>query len=157
MRVYPERIVTSYRLNDPVPRLLGLVDEGTEHSVPNYQNSGVVPVEVWIIYTVMDAMMRRRVEYILEDTHSVDESSVDPELVDQIEAMRDCEHPRSESEKHDGCIKNPVDRSREPTLPNCNAQVELLTRMMDDVKIPEETRLVAYSMKPVVSEIVDKE
>ncbi len=44
-----------------------------------------------------------------------------------------------------------------PTLPDGDAQVVLIWRMMDDVKIPEKTDFVAKAMKPVISKIVNKD
>jgi hypothetical protein len=43
-----------------------------------------------------------------------------------------------------------------PALPRRNAQIKMTARMMNDMKIPKETRLVADAMKPVIDKIVDK-
>src|SRR5262249_39105822 len=59
-------------------RALGL--EGAEEAIPDDEDASVVAIEVLDVRTVMNAMMRRRVEELLEPTHAIDELGVEPEL-----------------------------------------------------------------------------
>jgi hypothetical protein len=43
-----------------------------------------------------------------------------------------------------------------PALPHGDAQIILIRRMMNDVKIPEKPHFMTHAMKPVISEIVDE-
>ena len=64
--------------------------------------------------------------------------------------------PQRKTEKGNRQIKNPVRDSRKPALTNGDAQIILIRRMVNDVKIPEEANLVANAMKPVVGEIINE-
>jgi len=46
--------------------------------------------------------------------------------------------------------------ARKPALPDGDAQIIFVRRMMNDVKIPEKPDFVADAVKPVISEIVNK-
>jgi len=105
----------------------------------------------------MHSMMRWSVKYVFKRTELVDEFGVYPELINEIESMHQCEHPRGKTGEHDGCIKDPMCDSAKPTLPASHTQIEMMARMMDDMKIPEKARLMADPVKPVINKIVDKE
>lgn len=157
MKVYPERVVASYRFYDPVSRGVGLRNEGTEKAVPNDQNAGIIPVKIVLIHAVVHAVVRRRIENELDHAGKpVDEFGMDPELVDQIESVHEQKHPRGKSEKHYRRVEDPVQDAAEPTLTDGNTEVEMLTRMMHDVEVPKEAGFVAYSMKPVVGKVVNE-
>src|SRR5687768_1914472 len=157
MRVYPKRIVAAERFDDPVSRFHALVHERPEDAVPDYQDTGIVLIKIRFIDAVMDAMMGRRVKDQLDRAEPLDEFRVDPELIDQIESVHHYEHPRSEPEQHHGRVEDPMQQPAEPALPDGDAQIVLLARMMDDVKIPEKPRLVTDAVEPVVGEIVNNE
>jgi len=44
----------------------------------------------------------------------------------------------------------------EPALTAGHAKIKVRTRMMDHVKIPKETRLVTYPVKPVINKVIYK-
>src|SRR6185369_12355339 len=105
----------------------------------------------------MNTVMRRRVENVFERAEPLHEFCMDPKLVDQIESVHQGEHPRRKSQKHDRCIEHPVRDAAKPALTARDAEVKVLARVMDHVKIPKEARLVTDAMEPVVDKVVNKE
>src|ERR1044072_9254072 len=47
--------------------------------------------------------------------------------------------------------------ARKPALPDGDAQIKLIRRMMYDVKIPEKTHFVADAVKPIIDEIIGEQ
>ena len=101
--------------------------------------------------------MRRCVQYPLKRAESFDRFGVYPKLINQVEAMYQQKHPRRETEQHHGRVKYPVQQAAEPALPDGDAQIVFLAGMVNDVKIPEQTRLVADAVKYVIRKIVEEE
>jgi hypothetical protein len=86
----------------------------------------------------------------------MDEFRVDPKLINKIKSVHYREHPRRETEQHDRRVKDPMRDSAEPALPDGDAQVVMLAGMMDNVKIPKDTRFVTEAVKPVIGKIIDE-
>src|SRR5436190_11141665 len=101
--------------------------------------------------------MRWCVQDSFERAKFLDELCVDPELVNQIEAMHQGEHPRGKAEQHYERIECPMQRAAEPALADGDAEVVLLARVVDDVEIPEQPALMADAMKDVIHKVVYKE
>src|ERR1700740_347694 len=59
--------------------------EGAEKFVPDNQRAGMVAIDVLGIGTVMNAMMRGRVQNSFERTHGPDQFGVNPELVEKAD------------------------------------------------------------------------
>ena len=93
----------------------------------------------------MDPVVRRRVEYILKPAHRLDKFCVYPKLINEIKTVHHREHPRRKSQQHDRGIKQPVQSAAKPALPHGDAQVVMLTRVMDYVEIPKQPGFVAYT------------
>ena len=126
MRVYPKRIVAADRFDDPVSRFLAFVHERSEESVPDYQDTRVILIKIRFVNAVVHPMMRRCVEDPFDRAEPLDEFRVDPELIDQIESVHHDEHPRGETEQHHRRVKDPMQQSAEPALPDGDAQIVLL-------------------------------
>lgn len=105
----------------------------------------------------MGPVVRRSIENIFSPAKPIDEFSMYPELVNEVESMHQGEHPRSKTQEHDRCVKDPVRDARKPALAAGDAQIEMLARMVNHVKIPKESRLVTDSVKPVINKIVHNE
>ena len=82
---------------------------------------------------------------------------MNPKLVNQIQPVHRHERPQRKTEIRDWQIKYPVRDAGKPALPDGDAQIILIRRMMNDVKIPEKANFVADAVKPVISEIVGKQ
>src|ERR1035437_3175573 len=75
-------------LGNPVDHWLAFTLECAEESVPDDEDAAVVAIQVLAIAPVMDPMMRRGVEHILEWTELTDRIRVDPVLVQQVDPTR---------------------------------------------------------------------
>lgn len=104
----------------------------------------------------MNAVMRWRVENMFERAERFDKFCVDPELIDQIKPVHYQKHPRGKPEQYYRRIKHPANRPAEPALADRDAQIILLARVVNDVKIPKQTRFVARTVKNVIREIIDE-
>lgn len=156
MQVGPNRVMPLKLIENPVPRLLLLLDEGAEESVPDYQDTTVVPVEIFVVDSMMDAMVRRRVQNSFEEPDLPNKPGVNPELIDEIHSVHRQKHPRSKADEHQRNVEDPMGQPAEPTLPYCNGQIIVAARVMDDVEIPKEARFVTDAMEPVVGEVIDE-
>src|SRR5882724_11654830 len=99
---------------------------------------------------MVDPVVGRRVEYVLKPAHCLYKFCVDPELVNEVKAVHYREHPWRKSEQHNRRIEYPVQSAAKPALPHGYAQVVMLARMMDDVKVPEKPRFVTCPVKDVI-------
>ena len=108
MGVYPDGIVTFQRSRDAVADFFFFFGERAENSVPDDENSRVILVEILLVHAMMDSVMRRRVENIFEPAHFLDDFRVNPELIDQIQAVNENERPERETEKGERNVENPV-------------------------------------------------
>jgi len=66
------------------------------------------------------------------------------------------ESPERKTGESERQIKNPMRDAGKPALPDGNAQIILIRRVMNDVKVPEKARFVADAVKPVIKKIVGK-
>lgn len=78
-----EYIVAGHRVHQAVDRRILRVFrlESAEHEVPDNENTCVILVNVLRVTTVMDAMMRWRVDDVLKGSKFGDHFGVDPEHV----------------------------------------------------------------------------
>src|SRR5258705_8282585 len=104
-------------------------------------------MQIRIVNAGMDAMVRRRIQDVFEKSHALYKTCVNPELVNEIEAVHQSEHPRSEAKQHHRRVEHPVQSSRKPALSCGDAQVVVFARVVNDVKIPKQARFVADAMK----------
>src|SRR5262245_32721278 len=70
--------------------------------------------------------------------------------------MRRYHHPGRESKQRQRRIKDPMGQPAEPALPHGHAQVVMLTGMMNHMKVPEESHLVAEAVEPVIHQVVEQ-
>src|SRR5437868_8889316 len=103
---------------------------------------------------MMDAMMRGRVKDIFEPAKPADETRVYPELINQIQPVHQCKHPRCKTKQHYWSIKYPMRDAAEPALPTGNTQIKLLARVVNYVKVPQYSRLMTDPVKPVIDKII---
>jgi hypothetical protein len=87
---------------------------------------------------MMNPMVRRGVENLLEKAQGSDESCMYPELINEIETMHGQKHPRSKPQEHYRYVEKPMGETAEPTLPDSDGKIVVPTRMMNDVKVPKE-------------------
>lgn len=66
--------------------------EGAEKLVPDDEGAAMVAVDVARIGTVVDAMVRRRVEDRFERAHRTNEFGVNPELIEQADGFHGHDH-----------------------------------------------------------------
>ena len=126
------------RLDDAVPGLFSFLNKRAKQSVPNDQRTSVVFVQILIVNAVVNTVMRWRVKDRFQPAEATDKFGMNPELVNEIKTVHQCKHPRREPQQHDRGVKDPMRDPREPTLASGNTQIEMLTRMMNNVKIPKE-------------------
>ena len=63
----------------------------TENSIPNYKNASIVLIDAVRVSTVMNPVVTRSVQNVLERSYVVDGVRVDPELIDQVHVTVDQE------------------------------------------------------------------
>ena len=95
----PRRVVGLDVLGQAVDDRLGLRLEGAEQLVPDDQDAAVVAVEVAAVGAVVDPVVRRGVEHLLERADAADRLGVDPELVDQVEGAGLLDDRRADAER----------------------------------------------------------
>lgn len=108
MQVRPQWVVPLELIENPIAGLLFLLGEGSEESVPDYQHTTVVPVEIFVIDSMMDAMVRRRVQNLFEEPDLPDKPCVNPKLIDEIHSVHRQKHPRSEADEHQRNVEDPM-------------------------------------------------
>jgi hypothetical protein len=79
--VDPKQVIAPDGLYYPVPRSFRFSSEGTEQPIPDDQYACIISVQVNIVYAVMNAVMRRRIEDAFEWTQPFYEGRMYPELV----------------------------------------------------------------------------
>ncbi len=100
VRLEPPDVVRVDRFGEAVARASYLRCERPEHPVPDDEDATVVPIEILGIAPVMDAMVRRGVEHVLErPPHPVDVLGVNPELVDEVQRVREEDESRRHAEQ----------------------------------------------------------
>ena len=72
--------------------------EAAEKLVPNNESAAMIAVDVAGIRTVMDSMVRWRVQHFLQRSHRANEFRVNPELVEQADRLHGHDHHRRESD-----------------------------------------------------------
>src|SRR5215470_9109158 len=139
-------------------QVVALGREGTEHAVKNDEHPAIVVVEIFRIGSVVDAMMRRRVQDIFQPTELWNPLRVQPELIEQIDCARDKDWRRLEPEPYQGHIEDA--RPGQPSGPPeaiGRGKIDVIRRMMNGMRRPEPPNAVAAAMKPVVAEILADE
>ena len=66
VRVDPKPVVAIQRRYYAVFNFFKFRFKGSEHSVPTHQNTGIVLIQILRIYSMMNPMVRRRIENILD-------------------------------------------------------------------------------------------
>ena len=84
------------------------------------------------------------------------ELGVDPELVDQVHAVRADEHQRVEAEQRERRAEEQR-RHRRPGLAERRRELYRLARVVGDVERPERADLVVRAVEPVVHEVVGED
>jgi hypothetical protein len=157
MGIYPNGVISFYRFDNAETWFLCFLDECAEYTVPNDENAGIIPIQILLVHPVMNAVMRRGVQDVFKPSDPMNESRMYPELIDQVKSVHRGEHPRGETKQHYRSVEYPMQYAAKPALPDRYAQIVMLARVVDDVKIPKQPYFVARPMKYVVGEIVNEQ
>lgn len=110
MKSDAERIIRIDVLRQPVNHLLSFRLKATEETVPNDEHAGMIAVEILVVRSVMDTMMRWRVHHPFQRPHATHQFGMDPELVEQTDGLHGEHHdgrkanqrqPQPEDERHE--------------------------------------------------------
>ncbi len=152
-----QRVVGGDVLREPVDGPLDLRREGPEHPVPDDQDAAVVAVQVAALRGVVDAVVGRRVEDVLEGARQLaDPLGVHPELVDEVGRLAERERRRVHAAGDQRQVERPDGRGG-PGLAQRGGEVELLAGVVDHVAGPQDPDHVVAAVRPVVEEVLGEE
>ena len=161
MECHLERVEGADVLDDAVARqiLFQLLDKGTEHAIPDDQRSSIVGIEIAWIGGVVDAVMRGRVEDEFEPApHPADRLGVDPELINEVEAVDEGDQRRMEAEQHHRHLQHEhAGEQAGPALPERRREIVVLAGMVVDVLRPHPAAAMGDAMVHVIAQVIDQE
>ena len=153
-----QRVVATQRFSQAefARRIRRRLDIGAEQPVEHDQNAAKVPVQVAGIAGVVHAMVRRRVEDVLEWPLPDRQAGVQPVLVAQVEY--DGEQHRSGGKPiRTSGRKNtapPAAQALRPAEAISGGEIEIIGRMVHRVRGPQPADAVVGTVQPVVAEIL---
>src|SRR5690606_22991891 len=148
------RIPAIKRSRYAISRLFFFLLESAKHTIPDYERTCVVFINVLWVTPMMDTMMRWRIKDKLEPSRQLSDCfRVNPKLVKGIKGGDQCEVEGAKTEECDGQAECKGPDYLERTLPKRNTQIVLLTLMVNNVAAPKQVDFMAHSVRPIVGVI----
>ena len=154
MKIYADRIPRLRMVVNPVNDLFLFLGERAENSVPNYQKFAKVFVEIFKIYAVMNAVMRRRCEDQFDRSPKFrNKFRVMQKRYKKVNAAHHINVKRFEADQRE----REKEQKRAKTLRNAGAKryekIHFFSGVMRRMRRPHYIDAVSPSMHPVKNKI----
>ena len=127
--------------------------KGAEKLVPDDKEHTHVPVEIFYIRGMMDAVMTGGHQDVFQPAHFVDELGVDKDAPDLGGGIHEDDIQRPEAQKSQGNKIDKTVKRLEDRRPETHRKIKMVGRVMGDMHRPEKADLVIPAMQPVIEEV----
>ena len=136
-------------------RSFGLV--GAKEAIPKNEYRTEIFVDVLVVDRVVHPVVGRGREDFVKPAQAADVFGVDPKLVHEDKHADDGKFQWGDAQHRHGKEKEATDHRVQALLAQGGREVEQLALVVDHVRAPEKSAMVAKAVQPVIDEIVEQE